>query len=150
MRAITGQPGHARASPRPKLLWVEKHEPKVFAKVRSVLLPKDYLRLRLTGEKVSEMSDAAGTLWLDVGKRDWSEAMLAATELSRAHMPRLVEGSQPSGELRPELRQRWGMKASVVVAGGGGDNAASAVGIGAVAPGGRASCRSAPPASSSW
>ncbi len=135
MRAITGNlafPGFTA----PKLLWVEKHEPKVFAQVRSVLLPKDYLRLRLTGEKVSEMSDAAGTLWLDVGKRDWSEAMLAGTRLSRAHMPRLVEGSQPSGELRPELRQRWGMKGPVVVAGGGGDNAASAVGIGAVAPGG--------------
>ena len=120
----------------PKLVWVERHEPQVFAKVRSVLLPKDYLRLRLTGEKVSEMSDAAGTLWLDVARRDWSEEMLAGTRLSRAHMPRLVEGSAPSGELRKELRDRWGMKGAVVVAGGGGDNAASAVGIGAVAPGG--------------
>ncbi len=135
MRAITGNmafPGFTA----PKLMWVEKHEPKVFAQVKSVLLPKDYLRLRLTGEKVSDMSDAAGTLWLDVGKRDWSDAMLAATRLTRAHMARLVEGSRPSGELRKELRERWGMKRSVVVAGGGGDNAASAVGIGAVAPGG--------------
>jgi xylulokinase len=135
MRAITGNlafPGFTA----PKLIWVEKHEPEIFAKVKSVLLPKDYLRLRLTGEKVSEMSDAAGTLWLDVAKRDWSDAMLAATRMTRAHMPRLVEGSQSSGELRKELRDRWGMKGSVVVAGGGGDNAASAVGIGAVAPGG--------------
>ncbi len=135
MRAIAGNlafPGFTA----PKLIWVERHEPKVFAQVKSVLLPKDYLRLRLTGEKVSEMSDAAGTLWLDVGKRDWSDAMLAATHLTRAHMPRLVEGSQPSGELKRELRDRWGMKGPVVVAGGGGDNAASAVGIGAVAPGG--------------
>jgi xylulokinase len=135
MRAIAGNlafPGFTA----PKLIWVEKHEPEVFARVRSVLLPKDYLRLRLTGEKVSEMSDAAGTLWLDVGKRDWSDAMLAATRMTRAQMPRLVEGSQSSGELRQELRDRWGMKGPVLVAGGGGDNAASAVGIGAVAPGG--------------
>jgi xylulokinase len=135
LRAITGNlafPGFTA----PKLVWVEKHEPKIFAQVKSVLLPKDYLRLRLTGEKVSEMSDAAGTLWLDVGKRDWSDAMLAGTKMSRAQMPRLVEGSQPSGQLRKELCQRWGMAGKVVVAGGGGDNAASAVGIGAVAPGG--------------
>jgi len=135
LRALTGNlamPGFTA----PKLLWVAKHEPKVFAQVRSVLLPKDYLRLHLTGEKVSEMSDAAGTLWLDVGKRDWSEALLAGTRLGRSHMPRLVEGSEPSGQLIAELRQRWGMGGRVVVAGGGGDNAASAVGIGAVAPGG--------------
>ena len=135
LHAITGNlamPGFTA----PKLLWVERNEPEVFARVRSVLLPKDYLRLRLTGEKVSEMSDAAGTLWLDVARRDWSEAVLSGTKLSRAHMPRLVEGSHPSGELRAELRARWGMGGTVVVAGGGGDNAASAVGIGAVAPGG--------------
>ncbi|HET9598850.1 MAG TPA: xylulokinase [Anaeromyxobacteraceae bacterium] len=120
----------------PKLLWVAKHEPDVFAQVRSVLLPKDYVRLRLTGEKVSDPSDAAGTLWLDVARRDWSDAMLAATRLSRSHMPRLVEGSAPGGTLRPEIAERWGMGRGVVVAGGGGDNAASAVGIGAVAPGG--------------
>lgn len=135
LRKITGNlafPGFTA----PKLVWVEKHEPEIFAKVKSVLLPKDYLRLRLTGEKVGEMSDAAGTLWLDVAKRDWSEPMLAGTHLTRAHMPRLVEGSQPSGELRKELCERWGIQGKVVVAGGGGDNAASAVGIGAVAPGG--------------
>ncbi len=119
----------------PKLLWVARHEPQVFARTASVLLPKDYLRLRLTGEKVSDMSDAAGTLWLDVGRRDWSDAMLAGCGLSRAHMPRLVEGSAVSGRLRPELASGWGIRQPVVVAGGGGDNAASAVGIGAVAAG---------------
>jgi len=132
--AITGNlamPGFTA----PKLLWVARHEPAVFAQVATVLLPKDYLRLRLTGEKVSEMSDAAGTLWLDVARRDWSDAMLQGTRLSRAHMPRLVEGSAPSGRLRDALRDRWGMSGPVTVAGGGGDNAASAVGIGAVAPG---------------
>ena len=119
----------------PKLAWVARHEPDVFAQTATVLLPKDYLRLMLTGEKVSEMSDAAGTLWLDVGQRDWSEAMLEATGLGRRHMPRLVEGSAPSGALRPELTREWGMREHVVVAGGGGDNAASAVGIGATRPG---------------
>ncbi len=119
----------------PKLLWVAEHEPDVFARTRKVLLPKDYLRLFLIGDHVSEMSDAAGTLWLDVAKRDWSDALLSATGLTREHMPRLVEGSEASGRLRPELARRWGMSRAPVVAGGGGDNAASAVGIGAVKPG---------------
>ena len=119
----------------PKLAWVAKHEPEIFAQTATVLLPKDYLRLKLTGEKVSEMSDAAGTLWLDVGRRDWSDAMLAATGLTRSHMPRLVEGSAPSGVLLGELAREWGMNQDVIVAGGGGDNAASGVGIGATRPG---------------
>lgn len=119
----------------PKLLWVAENEPDVFARVASVLLPKDYLRLRLTGEKVSEMSDAAGTLWLDVARRDWSDDLLAATGLARSHMPRLIEGSALSGTLLPAVAQAWGLSPTVGVAGGGGDNAASAVGIGAVAPG---------------
>jgi xylulokinase len=119
----------------PKLLWVARNEPEIFAKVAKVLLPKDFLRLWLTGEHVSEMSDAAGTSWLDTGKRDWDDELLAATGLNKSHMPRLVEGSDVSGTLLPELAARWGMKAGVVVAGGAGDNAASACGIGAVAPG---------------
>ncbi|WP_224242376.1 xylulokinase [Hyalangium gracile] len=119
----------------PKLLWVARHEPDVFSRTRKVLLPKDYLRLFLVGEHVSDMSDAAGTLWLDVARRAWSEELLAATGLQLSHMPRLVEGSERSGQLRPELARRWGMTRSPVVAGGGGDNAASAIGIGAVRPG---------------
>jgi xylulokinase len=119
----------------PKLVWVAKNEPEIFSRVATVLLPKDYLRLCLTGEKVGEMSDAAGTLWLDVAKRDWSDELLAATGLARKHMPRLVEGSEISATLTPSVAQAWGLQAGVVVAGGGGDNAASAVGIGAVAPG---------------
>lgn len=115
----------------PKLLWVAKHEPDVFARTAKVLLPKDYLRLKLTGEYVSEMSDAAGTLWLDVAGRDWSDTMLAATRLSRANMPSLVEGSEASGQLLPEVARGWGM-GRVVVAGGAGDNAASAIGMGTV------------------
>ncbi len=119
----------------PKLLWIRKHEPDIFARIARVLLPKDYVRLRLTGEPVSDMSDAAGTLWLEVGRRQWSEVMLEACGLTRDQMPELVEGSDPSGTLRPRLAADWGMNAGVVVAGGAGDNAAGAVGIGAVAPG---------------
>ena len=119
----------------PKLLWVRRHEPEVFAKTATVLLPKDWLRFMLTGERVGEMSDAAGTLWLDVAERRWSAEVLAACGLTEAQMPRLVEGSEASGTLQPELAARWGLPAGVIVAGGGGDNAASAVGIGAVRPG---------------
>ena len=119
----------------PKLLWVARHEPALFEKVAKVLLPKDYLRLWLTGGHVSDCSDAAGTTWLDVETRDWSETLLAATNLSRDHMPALVEGAEPSGQLRPELAAGWGMKGPVIVAGGGGDNAASAVGLGTVCEG---------------
>jgi xylulokinase len=119
----------------PKLLWVKHHEPEVFAEVKTVLLPKDYVRLRLTGAKASEMSDSAGTLWLDTEKRVWSDEMLALTDLDRSAMPELFEGSAPTGALRPELARRWGMSGKVVVAGGGGDNAASGCGVGAVAPG---------------
>ncbi len=118
----------------PKLLWVREHEPEVFARVRTVLLPKDYVRLRMTGEKVSDMSDAAGTLWLDVGARRWSETVLEACDLSSEAMPRLVEGSEISGRLRLEVAARWGLEA-VPVAGGGGDNAAGAAGVGVVTDG---------------
>ena len=118
----------------PKLLWVKHHEPAIFARVAKVLLPKDYVRFRLTGAYVSEMSDAAGTLWLDVARRDWDDALLAATGLDRGHMPSLVEGSAVSARLSAALAADWGVGA-VPVAGGGGDNAASAVGIGAVRPG---------------
>lgn len=119
----------------PKLLWVKKHEPEIFARTASVLLPKDYIRFLMTGKKVSEMSDAAGMLWLDVAKRDWSYKVLAATGLTRQHMPELVEGSDNSGTLSAEVADAWGLSREVIVAGGGGDNAASAVGVGAVNPG---------------
>ncbi len=132
-RGITGNlamPGFTA----PKLLWVRKHQPDIFARVARVLLPKDYVRLRLTGESVSDMSDAAGTLWLDVQRREWSDIMLDACGLGREHMPALVEGSDPSGTLRRQIAAKWGMSAGVIVAGGGGDNAAGAVGIGTVSP----------------
>ncbi len=118
----------------PKLAWVRDNEPELFSRTAKVLLPKDYLRLWLTGECVSEMSDASGTSWLNVEKREWSAELLAATDLSVENMPRLVEGAEVSGTLRPELANRWGMK-NVVVAGGAGDNAASAIGLGTVQEG---------------
>ncbi len=119
----------------PKLLWVQRHEPAIFDRVAKVLLPKDYLRLWLTGLHVAEMSDAAGTSWLDTGARDWSDDLLQATGLSRDAMPALVEGSEVSGQLRKALAGRWGFPEGVVVAGGGGDNAASAIGAGVVRAG---------------
>ncbi len=119
----------------PKLEWVRRHEPAIFDRVARVLLPKDFLRLWLTGEHVAEMSDAAGTSWLDTGARDWSDRLLGLSGLDRAAMPRLVEGSDVSGTVREVLTARWGMPASVLVAGGGGDNAASAIGMGVVASG---------------
>jgi xylulokinase len=118
----------------PKLEWVRQNEPEIFAETRKVLLPKDYVGLWLTGRHMSEMSDAAGTLWLDVGKRDWSDALLAATGMDRSYMPALVEGSGAAGNLRPELASAWGV-GPVVVAGGGGDNAATACGLGITKPG---------------
>jgi xylulokinase len=119
----------------PKLLWMRRHEPEAFARIACVLLPKDWLRLQLCGDKVSEPSDAAGTLWLDVAARDWSDDLLSACVLTRAQMPRLVESNAVSGWLRPELAKAWGLSPEVVIAGGAGDNAASAIGIGAVNPG---------------
>ena len=133
-RAVTGNivfPGFTA----PKLAWVKVNEPDVFKAVRKVLLPKDYLRLWLTGEHISEMSDSAGTSWLDTGKRRWSAELLAATDLSEKHMPALVEGTAPGGTLRGALAARWGMGGNVSVAGGAGDNAASAVGMGTVGEG---------------
>jgi xylulokinase len=119
----------------PKLIWVKRHEPEIFAKVKTVLLPKDYVRLLLTGDKASDMSDSAGTLWLATPERAWSDEMLALTGMDRSQMPELFEGSAPTGTLKPDLASRWGMTGKVVLAGGGGDNAASGCGVGAVAPG---------------
>ena len=121
----------------PKVMWVAKHEPDIFAKTKLVLLPKDYVRLKLTGEAVAEMSDAAGTLWLDIGARKWDEVLLKASGLTLGHMPRLVEGSAVSAYLSAATLEAWGLdpSAKIPVAGGGGDNAASAVGVGAAKPG---------------
>ncbi|HTV67333.1 MAG TPA: xylulokinase [Rhizobiaceae bacterium] len=119
----------------PKLVWVKNNESEIFNRVKRVLLPKDYLRLWLTGDYISEMSDSAGTSWLDVARRAWSDELLAATDMDVSQMPSLVEGTEPGGTLRSELASRWGISGNVVVAGGAGDNAASACGMGTVSEG---------------
>ncbi|PRD42506.1 xylulokinase [Phyllobacterium phragmitis] len=120
----------------PKLLWVARHEPEIFGNVAKVLLPKDYLRYRLSGDYVSDMSDSAGTLWLDVGRRCWDDVLLQACDMKRAQMPDLVEGAEISAYLSSDVAAVWGLKGrKIPIAGGGGDNASSAVGIGAIGPG---------------
>lgn len=119
----------------PKLVWLQKHEPAVFAQVHKVLLPKDYVRWWLSGEYASDMSDAAGTAWLDVAKRAWSVELLNASGMHLEQMPLAIEGTEVSGYLHPHLAERWGIKQRVIVAGGAGDNAAAACGMGTVAAG---------------
>lgn len=129
LRNITGNlamPGFTS----PKLQWIRQHEPHLFDRVHRVLLPKDWLRWRLTGEFATDLSDAAGTLWLDTGRRDWSDRLLNLSGLSRAHMPRLLEGTEISGRVLPIWCQRWHLPATATVAAGAGDNAASAIGMG--------------------
>jgi len=118
----------------PKLLWVRKHEPEIFERVRRVLLPKDVLRLRMTGDAATDLSDASGTLWLDVAKRSWSSELLEATGLTSEVMPELFEGNAPTGRLRAEVATAWGMD-RVPVAAGAGDQAAGAIGVGVVRSG---------------
>lgn len=132
-RKITGNivmPGFTA----PKLLWVKENEPAVYKQIAKVLLPKDYLRYKLSGDFASDMSDSAGTSWLDVGTRSWSTSMLMACGLSESHMPTLYEGTEVTGYLLNSLAQRWGMKSVEIVA-GAGDNAAGAIGCGIVEPG---------------
>lgn len=131
-RKITGNiamPGFTA----PKLLWVAENEPELFARVSKVLLPKDYLRFLMTGDFASDMSDSAGTLWLDVEKRQWSPEMLAATNLTQAHMPTLYDGTEVTGILNANIALQWGMN-QVPVAAGAGDNAAGAAGVGVIKP----------------
>jgi xylulokinase len=132
-RSITGNlamPGFTA----PKLLWVREHEPDLFQRTATVLLPKDYLRLCMTGERASDLSDSSGTLWLDVAQRAWSQSMLAACDLTTKAMPSLFEGTQATGTLRLEVAEAWGMD-RVPVAAGAGDQAAGAVGAGVIHPG---------------
>lgn len=128
LRTITGNcamPGFTA----PKVEWVRKHEPEAFAATKKIILPKDYIRLRMTGEYASDMSDSAGTLWLDTAKREWSKTMLEACGLTEDHMPTLYEGNEFTGVLRAELAEAWGMQ-RVSVAAGAGDNAGGAIGSG--------------------
>lgn len=118
----------------PKLLWVKHHEADNFTRIDKVLLPKDYLRYLLTGDFATDMSDAAGTLWLNTQKREWDTKLLEACGLNLTHMPKLFEGNQITGTLQADLASRWGLSEVPVVA-GAGDNAAGAIGVGLVEPG---------------
>jgi xylulokinase len=114
----------------PKLLWLRRHEPDAYARIARVLLPKDYVRLRLTGEWAIDVSDASGTLLLDVGRRAWSDEVLAALDLPAAWLPPLLESPQQAGEVGESYRLLQGTP----VAAGAGDQPAAAVGVGAVRP----------------
>ncbi len=118
-----------------KILWVRKHEPELWAKVRHILLPKDYVRFKLTGEYASEMSDASGTNLLDVPNRCWSKEILDALNIDDNLMPRLTESSDVAGYITSEAAQLTGLVPGTPVAGGAGDNAAAAVGTGVVVEG---------------
>ena len=119
----------------PKLLWLKKHEPENFKKIKKIMLPKDYITYRLTGAFVSDYSDAAGTLLLDVKNKRWSKEMLALCEVGEAQLPALCESFAPVGTVTPTAAEATGLSESTVVAAGAGDNAGAAVGTGAVTGG---------------
>jgi xylulokinase len=119
----------------PKLKWIARNEPHHRRLVNSLLSPKDYLRLSLTGERGSDMSDAAGTWLLDEARRAWSPEAFAACEADPAWAPPLFEGSAPAGQIRPEAADALGLPRGVLMAAGGGDAAVGAIGLGAIAPG---------------
>jgi xylulokinase len=133
LHALTGNPALPGFT-APKLLWVRRHEPEIYARIAKVLLPKDYLRYRLTGDFATDPSDAAGTLWLNVAARDWDDRLLAACGLNRSQMPTLVEGNRVTGRLSAALAEQFGLNQIPVIA-GAGDNAAGAIGVGIVQPG---------------
>ena len=118
----------------PKILWIKENEKEIFNKIFKVLLPKDYLRFRLSNSFYTDMSDASGTLWLNVKERKWSDKLLSLTELSREHMPILVEGSQKTDFINKKLAHEIGFKNEVIIAGGAGDQAAGATGSGVIKP----------------
>jgi xylulokinase len=119
----------------PKILWVRNHEPEEFARVRQILLPKDYVRFKLTEEYATDKAGGAGTLLFDVRKRDWAAAVLDALEIDPAWLPPTFEGTAITGRVTPEAAKATGLQAGTPVVGGGGDQAAAAVGTGAVVEG---------------
>jgi len=119
----------------PKILWVRYHEPEVFARVRQILLPKDYVRFKLTGKYATDKAGAAGTLLFDLRKRQWSETVLEALEIDPAWLPPTFEGTAVTGHVTPQAAEVTGLRAGTPVVGGGGDQAAAAVGTGAVVEG---------------
>ena len=114
----------------PKLLWIKRNEPEIFNKIDKVLLPKDYIRYKLTGEFASDMSDASGTLWMDIAQRKWSSSLLSSCDLKEHHMPTLLEGNDLSGYLKPEVQNILKAQKKVKVIAGASDNAAGALSMG--------------------
>ena len=119
----------------PKILWVQEHEPEIWKRVRHILLPKDYVRYKLTGEFACDRADGAGMILFDLAKRDWSPEVLRALDIPIGYLPRTCEGTDGTGRLSAEVAAALGLPAGVPVFGGGGDQAASAVGTGAVKAG---------------
>lgn len=119
----------------PKLLWVRRHQPEIYARIAHILLPKDYVRYRLTGDYATDMAGASGTLWLDVPGRRWSAEMLSALDVPPGWMPPVHEGPQVTGAISKEAAGETGLLSGTPVIAGGGDQAAQAVGVGAVNPG---------------
>lgn len=119
----------------PKIRWVKTHEPDIFNRIAKVVLPKDYLRYKITGEFATDMSDASGTGWLDIEKRTWCNTMLAATHLTKDQMPQLFEGSEVTSVIAKDIATLWGLNASTKVIGGGGDNPAAAISMNVIEAG---------------
>ncbi|MCI0395926.1 MAG: xylulokinase [Chloroflexi bacterium] len=119
----------------PKILWVREHEPEVYARVRHLLLPKDYVRYRLTGDYAVDCADGAGTLLFDLKARTWSDEMLAALDIPRPWLPQPYEGPEVTGVINGQAAGLTGLAPGTPVVAGGGDQAAQAVGVGAVEPG---------------
>ena len=114
----------------PKVLWLKYNEPENFKSINKVLLPKDFLRFYLTGDFYSDLSDASGTYWLDIAKREWSQKLLDAGSMQISQMPKVCEGTDQTGTLKKEIADKYGFSQNCKVYGGAGDNAAAAVGLG--------------------
>ncbi len=119
----------------PKILWVRDNEPEIYARVRQILLPKDYVRYKLTGDFATDKAGAGGTALLELATREWSPTLLAALEILPKFLPTTHEGTQVTGVISPEAAQATGLRAGTPVVGGGGDQSAQAVGVGAIAEG---------------
>lgn len=128
---LTGNPA-LTGFQAPKIVWLRDEEPENYGRVSRVLLPKDYVRLMLTGERATDASDAAGTLLLDVRRREWSSEILEALEIPPEWLPAVYEGPESTGTLRDEVAKELGLPPGIPVAAGGGDNASAAVGTGIV------------------
>ena len=119
----------------PKLLWLAKHSPDVLDKADILMMPKDYVRLKLTGDRATEVTDASGTMMIDCASARWDDTLLSAIGWDRARLPKLLKSFDPAGQLRQTLCRRWGTPPTVVVAAGAGDNYCGALGVGASRPG---------------